>query len=76
MCYMQRIGVRELRQYATRYLERVAAGEVIEVTNQGKPIARLMPITIDPAWAELISIGEVNSAQRPRTDLLSIAPTR
>ncbi|MCV7023637.1 type II toxin-antitoxin system prevent-host-death family antitoxin [Mycolicibacterium novocastrense] len=71
---MQRIGVRELRQYATRYLERVSAGEIIEVTNQGRPVARLMPIATDPAWVELINAGEVTPAQRPRTDLLTAAP--
>lgn len=76
MCYMQRIGVRELRQYATRYLERVSAGEVIEITNQGKPVARLTPINIDTAWVELINAGEVNPAQRPRTDLLHLTRTR
>ena len=79
MCYMVekqpgRIGVRELRQYASRYLDRVVDGEVFEITHQGKPIARLIPITTDPAWAELINAGEVIPARRPRTDLLDLPP--
>ena len=38
---MTRIGIRELRQHASRYLERVKAGEVVEVTERGKLIALL-----------------------------------
>lgn len=73
MCYM-RIGVRDLRQYATRYLNQVAAGEVIEITNHGVPIARLMPMTTDPEWTNLIQAGEVRPAKRPHTDLLGLTP--
>ena len=32
---MERIGVRELRQHASRYLDRVKAGETVEVTERG-----------------------------------------
>lgn len=61
---MKTIGVRELRQYASRYLEEVAAGESIEVTDRGRPVARLVPITGDP-WEDLINAGEVLKAARP-----------
>lgn len=40
---MQRIGVRELRQNASRYLDRVKAGETVEVTERGVLIALLVP---------------------------------
>jgi prevent-host-death family protein len=69
-----RIGVRELRQDATRYLRQVAAGEVIEITNHGEPIARLMPITTEPEWTKLIEQGEVRPAKRPHQDLLGLTP--
>lgn len=61
---MKSIGVRELRQNASRYLEEVAAGESIEITDRGQPVARLVPITGDP-WEDLISAGEVVKAARP-----------
>ena len=41
---MERIGVRELRQNASRYLARVKQGESIEVTERGVPIAVLSPV--------------------------------
>lgn len=61
---MKTIGVRELRQHASRYLEEVAAGESIEITDRGHPVARLVPITSDP-WRDLINAGEVVEAARP-----------
>lgn len=37
------IGVRELRQNASVYLERVRSGEEIVITHRGEPIAKLVP---------------------------------
>lgn len=59
---MERIGIRELRQHASRYLERVAHGETLEVTDRGRPVARLVPVTLD-AWADKIASGKVTPAE-------------
>lgn len=59
---MDRIGVRELRQHASRYLARVVNGETLEVTDRGRPVARLVPIHTD-AWADLIAAGKVTLAE-------------
>ncbi|HET7399068.1 MAG TPA: type II toxin-antitoxin system prevent-host-death family antitoxin [Intrasporangium sp.] len=59
---MERIGVRELRQHASRYLERVRRGESLEVTDRGQPVARLVPVRTD-LWAALVSSGRVRPAQ-------------
>ncbi len=40
---MERIGVRELRQNASRYLALVKAGGTVEVTERGVLIALLAP---------------------------------
>ena len=40
---MERIGVRELRQHASRYLDKVKAGETVEVTDRGQLVALLVP---------------------------------
>ncbi len=42
---MTRIGVRELRQHASQYLEKVKAGETVEVTQRGKLVALLVSPT-------------------------------
>lgn len=61
---MQRIGVRDLRQQASRYLKRVQAGEAFEVTDNGRPVARLVPVPPDP-WQGLIDSGQVIPAEIP-----------
>jgi prevent-host-death family protein len=61
---MRSIGVRELRQHASRYIEEVAAGESIEITDRGRPVARLVPLTGDP-WHDLVSAGDVVLAAGP-----------
>jgi prevent-host-death family protein len=42
-----RVGVRELRQNLSRYLERVRAGEAFVVTDRRDEVARLIPIADD-----------------------------
>lgn len=61
---MTRIGVRELRQHASRYLEQVKAGEVVEVTERGKLVALL--VSPSPAVAvrdQLIASGRLVPAK-------------
>ncbi len=38
------VGIRELRQQASSVLKRVIAGEVIDITHHGHPIARIVPL--------------------------------
>lgn len=62
---MERIGVRELRQHASRYLGRVKAGETVEVTERGKLVALLVPP--DPARSSrerLVASGRLIPAAR------------
>jgi prevent-host-death family protein len=44
-----RVGVRELRQNLSVYLDRVKAGETLEVTEHGQPVAQLGPRPTKPA---------------------------
>jgi prevent-host-death family protein len=39
------VGIRELKQHLSEYLRRVGEGEVIYVTDRGRPIATLNPVT-------------------------------
>ena len=51
---MERIGVRELRQHASRYLALVARGERVEVTDRGRPVAMLVPV-LGNDWEDLVA---------------------
>lgn len=57
---MESIGVRELRQHASRWLARVAAGESFEITERGRPIASLVPLA-GSDWDRLVNAGAVVS---------------
>lgn len=61
---METVGIRELRQYATRVLARVRDGEVVGVTDRGTLIARIAPVNSD-SWGQLVSIGLLSEAERP-----------
>src|ERR1700684_1543613 len=73
------VGVRELRQNLSRYLERVKAGETLTVTERGQEVARLVPSgpDIDPYYLEL---AEKYGATIPKGDLVetsrSLPPRR
>ena len=56
---MAKIGIRELRQKASEYLRRVEAGETIEVTDRGRPIALLTPIPEAPPLERLRASGDL-----------------
>ena len=56
--------MRELRQHASRYLARVKAGEVVEVTERGKLVALLVsPIPAVSARDQLIASGRLVPAK-------------
>ncbi len=56
---MERIGVRELRQHASTYLDRVKVGETIEVTEHGRLVALLVPPTGRDTWDRLVATGQL-----------------
>lgn len=72
---MESIGVRELRQHASRYLARVEAGEELGVTNNGRLVARLVPVReADRSREALIESGVLIPARRPGS-LLDVTAT-
>jgi prevent-host-death family protein len=38
------VGIRELKDKVSGYIERAEAGEVVTVTRRGKPVARIVPV--------------------------------
>jgi len=74
---MEAIGVRELRQHASRYLARVEAGEELGVTNNGRLVARLVPVRdAERSRAALIESGALIPAPQPSNllEVNAIAP--
>jgi prevent-host-death family protein len=62
---MTSVGVRELRQRASELLRLVEQGETVEITDRGRPVARLTPLPdgtpleqIDAASADIDDLPE------------------
>jgi prevent-host-death family protein len=65
MCYMahrEQVGVREIRQNLSVYLERVKRGEALEITEHGRPVAVLAPLPkMGSLTARLVAEGRATA---------------
>ena len=66
---MATVGVRELRQRASELLRRVEAGETIEVTDRGRPVAVLAPMPDHSPIERLSASGDLIPSQHDLDDL-------
>ncbi|MDR3361043.1 MAG: type II toxin-antitoxin system prevent-host-death family antitoxin, partial [Bifidobacteriaceae bacterium] len=66
---LMNVGVRELRDSLSRYLGSVQDGHTITVTDHGRPVARLSPISAPTKLEQLIAEGKVTPARRHRQPL-------
>ena len=73
---MVSIGIRELRQHASRYVRMAREGRRIAVTDRGKLVAYLVPAD-EPASgrARLEAVGAYRPAVGSLLDLLPPPPT-
>jgi prevent-host-death family protein len=60
---MDQVGVRELRQNASALLRRVQAGEIIQITEWGRPVAKLVPAKPMHILDQLIAEGRARPAE-------------
>jgi prevent-host-death family protein len=72
-----RVGVRELRQNLSVYLDRVVAGETLVVSARGRPVAVLAPLPQPSTTVErLVAAGRATAATRQFADLPLPGPVR
>jgi prevent-host-death family protein len=68
---MASVGVRELRQRASELLRRVEAGETIEITDRGRPVASLNPL---PRLRPLERLRASGETIRPKGRIEDLPP--
>lgn len=72
---MERIGVRELRQNASRYLALVKAGQTVEISERGDLVALLVPSRPPQSTRDrLVSAGRLIPAMSPTGRLRAPQP--
>jgi prevent-host-death family protein len=60
------VGIRELRNHLSRYLDRVRDGDEVVVTDRGRAIARVVPAGGERVLDRLIAEGIVTPARQPK----------
>ena len=59
------VGIRQLRNNLSDYLERVQDGDEVVVTDRGSAVARIVPIAGGRAFDRLVAEGLVTPAPNP-----------
>jgi antitoxin (DNA-binding transcriptional repressor) of toxin-antitoxin stability system len=63
---IRRIGIRELRQHASIYVDLAEKGYTVDITNRGRLVAQLVPVTEPGSPLErLIAAGIIEAAEEP-----------
>ena len=69
------VGIRELKAQASAVVRRAAAGQVITITDRGRPVARIVPVRDDEGWwDEMIEEGRIIPARRDLIQVLYESP--
>jgi prevent-host-death family protein len=51
------VGIRELKAHLSEYVERASGGEIVRITDRGRPRAVLMPLPASDRVAEGLAEG-------------------
>jgi prevent-host-death family protein len=69
------VGIRELKERTSALIRRVAAGETINITDRGRPVARIVPLHQDEGWWErMVEQGRLVPARRDLIQVLKETP--
>ncbi len=66
---MAEVGIRELRDHLSKYLGRVQAGDELVVTERGRAIARVLPMSGERKIDRLVREGKVTPATTRKRSL-------
>lgn len=65
---MKKIGIRALKQNASAVAAEAAAGETMLITDRGRPVAQITPLT-ESALERLAQQGRLRPPRRPLSEL-------
>lgn len=68
---MKTVGVRALKQNASAVVAEASAGEVVTITDRGRPVAQLIPLPVSQVEA-LVAAGR---GRPPKRSLADLGPT-
>jgi len=59
---MSTVGIRALKQNASQVVARAASGEVVTITDRGRPVAQLVPVPVGRV-AAFVASGRARPAK-------------
>lgn len=65
---MDSVGIRALKQNASSVVAEAASGELVTITDRGRPVALMGPVGSD-ALADMLQVGRVRPARLRLVDL-------
>ena len=65
---MKTVGVRALKQNASAVIADASSGEVVTITDRGRPVAQLIPLPVGHVEA-LVAAGRARLPKRSLADL-------
>ena len=72
------VGIRELKARLSACVRQVKAGDTVVITERGKPVARIVPLSpsVETRVQELVQTGMVAWSGRKLVPLAPVARTR
>ncbi|UNX53210.1 type II toxin-antitoxin system prevent-host-death family antitoxin [Georgenia sp. TF02-10] len=61
------VGIRTLKAQLSSYVDRARSGEVVVVTDRGRPVAQLAPLTGESLVERLVAEGVASRPSGPTT---------
>ncbi|QIK63435.1 type II toxin-antitoxin system Phd/YefM family antitoxin [Leucobacter viscericola] len=61
---MSTVGIRALKQNASEVVARAAKGETIEITDRGRPVAKIVPLRTSK-YQEMVESGQITPPSLP-----------
>jgi len=71
---MERVGIRDLKQNASAVVKRVEAGETVEITDRGRPVARIVALRHASTYERLVAEGRITPARGRLLDHRPLPP--
>ena len=62
----QWVGIKDLRDGLSRYLDRVRHGGTITITDHGKPVARIVPVGRLTGYEQMKLDGRITPGRSPK----------
>jgi prevent-host-death family protein len=70
------VGIRDLRDHLSSWLDEVKEGNELVITERGRAVARILPVSLPSRYQELIERGTLTPPSKPRRSASELPKVR